>query len=663
MVKVAKSAGFCFGVRRAVGIAVENAGKGVYSLGPIIHNKHVVADLNARGLRVANSTDEIPEGAVAIIRSHGVGKKIYDELTEKNVKIIDATCPYVARLHEYAHKATAENRTVIVIGDKKHPEVLGIVGWAGDRCEVFSDVNELSAWLEDGKNRQKPLTMVAQTTLNMDIWEKCSEFTKKVCTNAELFDTICKATEIRQIEAAELSASSDAMIVIGDKSSSNTSRLVEICRENCSFVLHIEDEGGLSEFAFPNCRNIGITAGASTPDRIIKEVEKHMTEEIKNEVATPVEGEKELSFEEMLEQSFKTLNTGDKVTGVVTAISPTEISVELGTKQSGFIPVSELTDDPTVKVEDLVHIGDEIETYVIRVNDIEGIVTLSKKRLDTIKSWEDVEQACREKTVVEGVITEENKGGVVASVRGVRVFIPASQTGIPKDQPLTELLRKKVKLRITEFNRYRRRVVGTLRVVTAEERREQLAKVWETLAVGNEYKGTVKSLTSYGVFVDIGGVDGMVHVSELSWNRVGNPADVVKVGDELDVRIIALDNEKHKISLSCKKESENPWNKFTAQYKVDDTVSVKIAKMMPFGAFAEIIPGVDGLIHISQISDRRIARPSEVLSDGQQVDVRITDIDYENKKISLSIKALLNNDKASEEIAEDEVVATSEDKE
>lgn len=371
----------------------------------------------------------------------------------------------------------------------------------------------------------------------------------------------------------------------------------------------------------------------------------------------------EESFAEMLEKSIKTLNTGDKVTGVVTGITPTEIYVDLGTKHAGYIPASELTDDPTVKIEDLVKVGDEIETYVMRVNDQEGVATLSKKRLDTVKSWDDIEQAREERTTVEGVVTEENKGGVVVSIKGVRVFVPASQTGLPREAAMSELLKKKVRLRITEVNRARKRVVGSIRAVEAEERAARAAQVWENIEAEKRYTGTVKSLTSYGAFVDIGGVDGMVHVSELSWSRIKHPSEVVSVGDTVEVYVISFDPEKKKISLGMKDHSQDPWAVFTDKYHIDDVANVRVVKLMTFGAFAEIVPGVDGLIHISQIADHRIDKPGDVLSEGQMVDVKITDIDYDKKKVSLSIRALLEDAQRTQSTGGDDAVVASSDSE
>lgn len=371
----------------------------------------------------------------------------------------------------------------------------------------------------------------------------------------------------------------------------------------------------------------------------IKIEETTAEEAVKNTTAEAVP-ETEMSFDQMLEESIKTIYNGDTVTCIVAAITPTEISVDLGTKHSGYIPVSEFTDDTDVPIEQLIKVGDSIEACVVRVNDVEGTVMLSKKRLDAVKTWTVIENAADNGDILEGVVTEENKGGVVVTVKGVRVFVPASQTGLGKESEMSEILKKKVRLKITEVNRSRRRVVGSIRAVQKDERRERSDKIWSDIEVGKHYKGTVKSLTGYGVFVDIGGIDGMVHVSELSWSRIKQPSDLMKVGDEVDVYVISFDKENHKISLGYKDPQGNPWSKFTSSNKVGDVVSVKIVKLMPFGAFAEVMPGVDGLIHISQIANHRIGKPDEVLSVGETVDAKITVIDNDKQKISLSIRAL-----------------------
>lgn len=658
---LAKTAGFCYGVRRSVEMAEKAAksGKPCCMLGPIIHNEHVIARLKEQGITYAEDPGQVAGGTAVLIRSHGEGPEVYRALEEKEAEIIDATCPNVSQIHNIVAEAEKKGRTAVIIGKREHPEVTATAGWCRFPV-VLENEEELGLFLEKNPEfRERPITLVSQTTSTRQIWEPCIEKVKKECTNAEIFDTICSATSKRQSEAQALAEKCDAMIVIGDGKSSNTRRLVELCRTCCPNVFQIGRAAELNPSLFIGMDTVGITAGASTPGWIIKEVYDKMSDEIM---------EIEESFADLLEKSIKTLNTGEKVTGVVTGITPTEIYVDLGTKHAGYIPVAELTDDPGVKAEDLVKIGDQIETYVMRVNDVEGVVTLSKKRLDSVKSWDDIEQARENRTTVEGVVTEENKGGVVVSIKGVRVFVPASQTGLPRETPMSNLLKQKVKLRITEVNRARRRVVGSIRAVAAEERAGRAAEIWGSIEKGKHYTGVVKSITSYGAFVDIGGVDGMVHVSELSWSRIKNPAEVVKVGDKIDVYVISFDPEKKKISLGAKDQGEDPWAKFIKTYGIDSVATVRVVKLMTFGAFAEIVPGVDGLIHISQIADHRIDKPGDALSEGQTVDVKITDIDFDNKKVSLSIRALLSDAKAAKEkkAAEtagepDQVVAVSED--
>ena len=638
-VRVAKSAGFCYGVERAVKLAEETAREkgGCAMLGSIIHNVHVVAELEALGARQVNSVEEVRPGETVIIRSHGERKEVFDRLEQLGAVCVNATCPNVLRIQQLVAQADREGRIPLIIGEPRHPEVMGVASWS-DRSVIFPGPEELEKWLLQEPSRQSlSLTAVAQTTCIRTIWETSKEILKKLCTNAKIFDTICSATHRRQLEAAELAAQADVMVVVGDRKSANTKHLAEICRKACPVVYQIEQAGELTTGFLSGCTMAGLTAGASTPAGIIKEVYTTMSEEIKN-----MEPQEE-SFEELLDKSFKTLNTGEKVTGIVTAVGPTEVQVDLGCKQAGYISVEELSADPSVKPEDVVKVGDEIETYIIRVNDVEGYAMLSKKRLDAVKVWEDIAEACENKTTLEGKVTEENKGGIVVNVKGVRVFVPASQSGQPRGADLSQMIGQTVSLRITEVNRARRRVVGSIRAVQYEERQAAQAAIWESIEVGKHYTGTVKSMTSYGVFVDIGGVDGMVHVTELTWGRIKTPADVVKVGDEIDVFVLSFDPEKRKISLGCKTAESNPWNHFLDQFSVGDVVPAKIVKLMTFGAFAEIIPGVDGLIHISQIADRRINKPDDVLSEGQDVTVKIIDVDAENKRISLSIRALLND--------------------
>ncbi|MBQ4549665.1 MAG: bifunctional 4-hydroxy-3-methylbut-2-enyl diphosphate reductase/30S ribosomal protein S1 [Oscillospiraceae bacterium] len=636
-ITVAKNAGFCFGVSRAVELVEEAAksGKTVATLGPIIHNRHQVGRFEEMGVSVISEPEEAIPGSTVIIRSHGVSQAVQQRLENMGVEIIDATCPFVKRIHGLVQKAEEEGRLPVIIGTRTHPEVTAIAGWCSD-CRIFESPGELEEWAKSGEvSPDTPICMVCQTTSTEFLWKICGETAKKLFTNLKIFDTICKATEFRQNEAAKLSAECQAMVVVGDAKSSNTGRLAMICREHCGKVFLVDNADELNAEDFRGVTAVGITAGASTPAWIIKEVNKTMNE------ITNVETVMEESFEALLEQSIKTLNTGDKVTGVVTGITSKDVSVDLGTKHAGYIPYDEVSADPSVKPEDILNVGDEIEVFVVRVNDQEGTVQLSKKKLDGMKIWDEMAAYAEEKVTVEGTITEENKGGLVASVKGIRVFIPASQSGIAKGGDMTGMVGKTVKLKITEVNRARRRVIGSIRAVNAEERKAAQEKIWAEIQEGSKYHGVVKSLTSYGAFVDIGGVDGMVHVSELSWNRIKTPAEVVKVGDEIDVYVISFDPDKHKISLGYKTAEMNPWNQFMTNYAIGDVVTAKVVKLMTFGAFAEILPGVDGLIHISQIADRHIAKPEDVLAEGQEVQVKITDVDAEHKRISLSIRALL----------------------
>ncbi len=618
-VTVAKNAGFCFGVSRAVELVEQAAaaGKRVVTLGPIIHNRHVVERFRQMGVGVIEAPEEAEPGDTVIIRSHGVSRAVYRNLEERGVEIIDATCPFVKRIHGIVSRAAEEGRLSIIIGTPTHPEVEGIAGWCGE-YRVFESLEDLKNWAESREDlKNSAICMVSQTTSTESLWKSCGNFAKKQFTNLKIFDTICRATEYRQSEAAQLSEICQAMVVVGDLKSSNTGRLAMICREHCGKVFLVDNATELKAEDFRGVTDVGITAGASTPAWIIKEVNKTMSE------ITNVEAVQEENFAELLEQS------------------------DLGTKHAGYIPYDEVSTDPSVKPEDILKVGDEIEVFVVRVNDQEGTVQLSKKKLDGLKVWDDMAQWVEDKTTVEGVITEENKGGLVANVKGIRVFIPASQSGIAKGGDMAGMVGKTVQMKVTEVNRARRRVIGSIRAVTSEARKAAQEKIWAEIENGKKYHGVVKSLTSYGAFVDIGGVDGMVHVSELSWNRIKTPADVVKVGDEIDVYVISFDPEKHKISLGYKTAEMNPWNQFMTKYAVGDVVDAKVVKLMTFGAFAEILPGVDGLIHISQIADRRIGKPEDVLSEGQEVKVKITDVDAENKRISLSIRALL------EEAAED----------
>lgn len=647
---VAKNAGFCYGVRRAVNMALsesEASNGAVCTLGEIIHNKSVIEKLTEKNVRVIENAESAPDGATVIIRAHGVGKAVYETLERNGCKIVDATCPHVAKIHQIVERESKNGKFILIIGVHNHPEAVGTSGWCSD-SEVVENFEELQKFIEKyNKNCEKELAVVAQTTSSKKFFEKSKDFIKKTCKTAYFFDTICNATEIRQSEAENLSAVSDLMLVIGDKTSANSRHLAEICRQNCKATEFIENADEIKPENLTSYHQVGVTAGASTPEWIIKEVLLKMSESVNTK-----SGE---SFEELLEQSLKTLHRGEKVKGTVTAITGNEVYVDLGVKCAGVIPSSEMSVNPSYRLdEDNIKVGDEIEAIVVKINDEAGVISLSKRLIESQESWNKIEEALENKTVLEGVVTEENKGGVVAVADGIKVFIPLSRTGLKKGEEASKLIKQTVKFVIKEINKRYNKVVGSMRELISQERREQAEKFWNEIEVGKEYTGKVKTITSFGAFVDLGGADGMVHITELSWKHINKIEDAVKVGDELHVRVLAVDKDAKRISLTCKNEADNPWTKFEQEYKVGMTVNVTVRKLVDFGAFAEIIPGVDGLIHISQISTTRIESAGSVLKLGQKVDAKIIDIDSEKKRVSLSIRALLENypDENTEEAAE-----------
>lgn len=648
---LAKTAGFCFGVNRAVNLVYDLLDKGerVATLGPIIHNPQLVAELETRGVRIINSPKEAEPGETVVIRSHGVGRDVYKVLKARGISYADATCPFVAKIHRIVAKAAAEGKTVLIAGDPNHPEVVGIRGHAGENVFVVRNADELQKRLKTLKNSQNPpCILVAQTTYHTTFWRDCFEVARKHYTNIEIFDTICCATSERQSEAAELAAHSDLMLVIGGRHSSNTQKLKQLCEGFCPTVL-IETSAELRDIGLSAYDKIGITAGASTPAHIIKEVLKTMSEILRNE-----ENE---DFATLLEQSLESekIYNGKRVTGVVTSVAPNEVHVDIGAKQAGIVPAEELTDDPNAKIEGLVKKGDEIELSVVKVNDQEGIVTLSKKRCDAQKGFEKIKEAYENGTVLDAVITDVVRGGVLAYTCNTKIFIPAPHCSNTRVEDLSTLLKKQVRLMIIEVNENRNRAKGSVRAVLNAERKAKQEKFWEEVEVGKVYTGEVKSLTSYGAFVDLGGIDGMIHVTELAWKKVKHPSEIVNVGDMVEVYIKDFDKEKKRISLGYKKDCDNPWTIFTTKYAVDDVVTVKIVSFATYGAFAEILPGVDGLIHISQIANQHVEKIADVLKLGEEVDAKIIAIDTDKKRVSLSMRALLSeNEQKREPVSEDE---------
>ncbi len=665
-VTVAKNAGFCFGVKRATdrledALRVAKKGETVYTLGHLIHNETYNESLRQRGVQVAAEGDmaEIARTASAehpatvLVRAHGCSKQIQEQLesyanANPHFHWIDCTCPYVKKIHKIAQENSAPDRLFILIGAEAHPEVIGIMSYFDGEKYVYPNADALGEAipsLDAVKMNKKTPVMAAQTTLNLANWNQSQKNLKNHCTNCVIFDTICSVTELRQSEAETLSRTCDFIIVIGGRESSNTAKLYEICRRNCQNTVWIANSAELIAKLPINAHHIGIVAGASTPRNEIEEVYKTM---IENE-----------NFEELLNEKCLTLNTGDVVTGTVTQVSDAELQLDLGTSVTGYIKAEQISDDPAFRLTENFKKGDEVEAFVIRVSDIEGVAELSKKRVDADKNWQNIVNACEEKTVLEGKVAKAVKGGVEIFVNSNRVFVPASQSGVPKDGDLSTLVGQTVSFKVIEV-KPNKKAIGSIRVVQREERRAQEAEFWAGIEVGKVYTGAVKSMTSYGAFVDLGGVDGMVHVTELSWKHIKNPAEVLSIGDEITVFVKSFDPEKKRISLGYKTEADNPWNIFKSRYAIGDIASVKIVSLMPFGAFAEVIDGVDGLIHISQIAMQRISRPAEILEIGQIVDARIIDIDDENQKISLSIRSILEEQVAESEAMPEDYVAEEE---
>ena len=639
---LAKSAGFCFGVKRAVDTLEKEAAESpISTLGPIIHNDDVVARLKSMGVESVEDMSQLADGSRLAIRTHGVGADVVEKIEQNGIEYMDLTCPFVKKIHKSVSEKHNEGYKIVIVGDKKHPEVIGINGWCGNSAVIVTDEAELEGKIAPDDR----VCVVSQTTMDRKTFEKIIFFLKNTCQNPLVFDTICSATNERQKEAAHIAAQVDMMIVIGGRHSSNTNKLFSICKEYCDNTVKIENfEDFPQNIYIP--KKIGITAGASTPSWIIKEVVTNMEEMMNGEFAK--------EFEEY-EKSLITLHTGDIVKGTVMGVAEKGVSIDLGYKSDGFVPAAEVTEDASVDINSVVKIGD-VDVFVVRVNDVEGEVTLSMKKLEAMKGQKEVEEAFESKAILEGKVTQVVNGGVIVVTKGVRVFVPVSQASDRFLADPSVLVGNTVQFRIIDIkgNGRRSRIVGSVKSVLKEQKEALSAEFWAGVEVGKKYEGVVKSITNFGAFVDIGGVDGLIHISELSWSKIKHPSEVVKVGDVVETYVIDFDKEKNKVSLGFKKAEDNPWNKVKEELEVGSVVDCKIVRIVPFGAFAQIFPGVDGLIHISQVADKRIGKVEDELMIGQHVQAKVVELDLENQKIGLSIRALLEPEKA-EEPAEEAV--------
>ncbi len=655
---VSKYLGYCFGVNRAITTLFktidEQVGRKCYTYGPIIHNKRITDQLAARGVAVIDDITSAPPGSLVFIRTHGVSGSVLNALTERGVEYVDLTCPYVQKIHNIAKTSDR----LLMVGNISHPEVIGILGDAKGEYRAVSTLEELKSLLR--QNPEDSYTMVAQTTFNMEQWLEMKAYVQSFVIEKGIFldsdgfpvssvtvrDTICHSTSDRQKEVEEMARECDYIVVIGDRHSSNTKKLYEIAKNHCP-ACYIEDVTEL-----PHClsryKKIGLSTGASTPGSTIEEVINTMINENNNVNLI----EEDIDFATALEASLQVTRVGQRVNGIVCVVGTNEVQVELGGKHTGFIPASEFSEEELAALK----LGDEVEAFVMKVSDVEGTALLSKKKLDSIKGFEKLETAKENNEILTGTVAEAVKGGLVVFVNSVRVFVPASLASLRKDTDLETMKGQEVRLRVIEVENAgrRKRVIGSIRAVLKEEKDAAQAKVWESIEVGKKYNGVVKSLASFGAFVDIGGVDGLVHITDLSWTKIKHPSEVVKEGETIEVEVKSFDPEIRKISLTYKDSTQDPWALLPETCSEGDVIPVTVLKLMPYGAFVSVIPGIDGLVHISQIANHRVEKASDVLKAGQQVNAKVLEINYETKKISLSIKAALSDD---EEVAEVETPA------
>ncbi|MDK2991902.1 MAG: hypothetical protein PWP48_1135 [Clostridiales bacterium] len=662
----AETAGFCFGVRRAVDYVYksieEHRNERIYTLGPIIHNPQVVEDLASKGVRVLNNVDDIDDGLV-IIRSHGAGPDVYERLKAKGLRFIDATCPYVARVHKKVEEYYRQGYQIIIVGEADHPEVIGTNGWCNNTAIIVNDVDEASRLPQLDK-----VCVVAQTTLNGSKWEDILKILLPKVNELQIFNTICYATSQRQEEALQIAKLSTAVIVIGGRNSSNTRKLYEICCKFCDRAFLIESADEIDNLPIKPDDVVGITAGASTPDGIIEEVitkmeelnkdaqqniEEHVdehpeqapVEETVNDAGVSHGADNdnghsdEVDFAKGLEETLVTYHVGQIVSGKVASVSDSEIIVSLGGKQDGVIPREEMGLDEGVSPSEVFHIDDDIEAQVKKTarNEEDNLI-LSRKPVLLRKAWAAIEDAYNTGNNITGVVKEVIKGGILLDVNGIDVFVPASHVSDRYVKDLNVLVGKEMEVKIIEITPKRRRAVGSHKAIIEQEKWQKEEEAWANIREGLRITGKVKNVTDFGAFVDVGGIDGLIHIGDLSWGRIKHPSEVVKPGDTVDVIVLSADKENKKLSLGLKQLQPQPWDYAMDKYKVGDIVSGKVVSITSFGAFVELEPGLEGLVHISQVANKRINKVEDVLKVGDEVQVKIMDVRPEEHRISLSIK-------------------------
>ena len=652
--QIAPHAGFCFGVKMAIKKGEELVRAGhvpLATLGPLIHNPQEVKRLEGMGIYARDSFEEIQERTV-MIRTHGVAPSIYEEARSRGLELYDCTCPFVSKVQKLAHEHSQNGYLVLILGNRHHPEVEGILGWAGENGVAFQQIDELNMLSLSGRK----VCLVSQTTENLERFEQAVNALEQYgIEDLKVFNTICSATRERQNAALELAGTVDFMLVIGGSNSANTQKLANICRQNGCRTEHIESAEEIDTHWFDGVENVGITAGASTPDWIIREVTLKM---------------EEMTMEQGLESYgiLGEVGRNDIVTGTVVKIDNDEVLVDIGGKSEGIISARELSFTKNVNPEDVVKIGDEIRVMVIK-EDKEGNILLSKKRVDQVEAMEKLEEIYNEGKTIEAPVVDVVKGGVIVDI-GTRGFVPASRLDVKFIEDIASFVGQTLEFKIIKFEPEARKIVLDRRVILEEAEKARKEAFWAEIAEGQTRKGTVRRLAQFGAFIDLGGVDGLLHVSEMGWGRVKNPGDVVKVGQEVEVYVLAADKEAGKISLGLKQLTVNPWDAAAETFAAGNVVSGKVVRIVPFGAFVQLADGVDGLVHISQISWDRVEKVEDALQVGQEVSAKVLELDLENKKVSLSIKQLTERpakpapvveEKAEEVVEEEEIPVVQEE--
>ncbi|MBQ3122906.1 MAG: bifunctional 4-hydroxy-3-methylbut-2-enyl diphosphate reductase/30S ribosomal protein S1 [Firmicutes bacterium] len=642
----AKNSGFCYGVKRAIDIANEEVekhdaagGKRIFSAGPLIHNDIVTDELASKGLAIIKDLSEASSGDTVIIRSHGQTKAFYEEAEKRNISIIDATCPNVTHIHELVRDAEAEGKNVVIVGDRNHAEVIGISGWC-THAIVVGTPEEADLISEDN------LYVVAQTTIRKELFDSCVDIFLEKGKKIDVKNTICNATTIRQQSCMETAKKVEMMIVIGGRESSNSRKLYDIANKYCDKAYFIENLKDLPLKEVEKCNKIGVAAGASTPESVIEEVIANMSEII-------TEMNSMLDFMDDIDKSLRLPRSGEIVNGKVLQATEKEVIVNLGCKKDGIIPKDEVTMEEGQKLTDLFKEGDEIQAKVIRTDD--GEIILSKKKLEINEHWDEVAEALENKSTLSVKIVRAVNGGVIAAYKEVSGFIPMSQLSDKYVESADEFIGQTLDVKVNRVDKMKGRAVFSHKVVLAEERAAKIAEIWGKLNVGDIVEGTVMRFTDYGAFVDIGGIDGLLHISEISWGKLKHPQEVLEIGQKINVIILQMNEEKGKISLGYKQNQPEPWTVINEKYEVGQTVEGKVVQIKEYGAFVELEPGLDGLVHISEVAHKRVTNIADEISVGQDVQAQILEIDVDRKRISLSLKACIEAPVAEEAPAAEEV--------